>query len=83
MLEIPPVEQRLPLRPVDRVIDTPLPELTDEQKAMRQAAETRMAEFVRLRDAMRAERQAQIDEWEAGNVAIAADIRTRYDAEGE
>ena len=83
VLTIPDVDQRLPLRPVDRVIEAPLPPLTDEQSEMRNAAKARMEEFVRLRDAMRAERQSQIDEWEAGNVTIARDIRTRFDAEGQ
>jgi len=80
VLEILPVGQRLPLRPVDRVIDVPLPVLTDEQKAARAAASSRMERFVAARDAMRTERQTQVSEWEAGNVAQARDIRSRFDA---
>ena len=82
VLEIPPVEERLPLRPVDRVIEAPLPDLTPEQKAGRAAAAERMEKFVALRDAMRAERQTQVSEWERSNVEIARDVRARYDGSG-
>jgi hypothetical protein len=83
VLTIPDVDQRLPLRPIDRVIDAPLPELTPEQQAGRDAAAQRMKTFTEQRDRMRAERSAQIDEWEANNAAIARDVRARYDAEGK
>jgi hypothetical protein len=82
-LTIPAVGQRLPLRPVDRVIEVPLPELTDAQHAARAAAAERMGRFVESRDRMRAERRTQIDEWERGNALIAREIRTRFDASKE
>jgi hypothetical protein len=62
-----------------RVIEAPLPALTDEQIRAREAAARRMAEFTAARDRMRAERRSQIDEWERGNVEIARDVRRRFD----
>lgn len=79
VLDVPPVEQRLPLRPVDRVIEAPLPALTDEQRAAREAASKRMERFTEARDALRAERSREVDDWEAGNVEIARELRRRYD----
>ena len=67
------------MRPVDRVITAPLPELTDDQRAGREAAAARMADFIAKRDRMRAERRAQIDQWEHGNREIAREVRRRYD----
>jgi len=80
-LTIPDATQRLPLRPIDRVIQTPLPPLTEEQRSAREAAAERMAQFVLKRDRMRAERQSQIDDWERGNVEIVRDVRRRFDEE--
>ena len=82
-LEVPDVEQRLPLRPVDRVIEAPLPELTDEQRAARARAEERMRRFVEARDALREERRQQVDAWENGNVLQARAIRHAYDNGGQ
>jgi hypothetical protein len=82
LLEVPGVEQRLPLRPMDRVITAPLPELTDVQREAREQAASRMQRFTAARDALRAERRAEVDEWEAGNKDQARDIRTRFDGEG-
>jgi hypothetical protein len=65
---------------MDRVIETPLPELTDEQRRARETAARRMADFVARRDALREERRSQVDEWEKSNVAIARAVRARYDA---
>jgi hypothetical protein len=79
-LDVPPVAHRLPLRPIDRVIEAELPPLTPDQAAARTAARRRMDEFVAKRDAMRAERKMQIDEWERSNAAIAADVRRRYNS---
>jgi hypothetical protein len=80
VLTVPGVEERLPLRPVDRVIQAPLPDLTDEQRAARAAAAGRMDRFVAARDALRADRRVEVDAWEAGNAAQARDIRSRFDA---
>ncbi|MCU1523503.1 MAG: hypothetical protein JWO18_397, partial [Microbacteriaceae bacterium] len=80
-LTIAPVEQRLPLRPIDRVVEAPLPELSDEQTAARARAAQRMERFIEARDAMREQRRGEIDEWESGNVTQARDIRARFDAE--
>lgn len=79
-LTVPAVADRLPLRPVDRIITAPLPELTEEQRAAREAARRRMEDFVDRRDQVRAERQAEVDQWESQNVRIAQDIRARFDA---
>ena len=79
-LTILPVEQRLPLRPIDRVVEAPLPELTDEQTDARARAAERMERFVAARDEMRRQRQEEVDTWEAGNVTQARDIRARFDA---
>lgn len=78
-LTVPDVEQRLPLRPVDRVVEVPLPELTEEQRAARSAAQERMDRFVAARDALREERRRETDAAERGNTEIAACIRQRYD----
>ena len=78
-LEIPPVDERLPLRPVDRVIELPFAEPNGEQRAARDAAAERMRTFTERRDRMRAERSAQVDEWERGNVEIAREVRRRFD----
>src|SRR2546421_8562694 len=59
ILTVPGVEERLPLRPMDRIIEVPLPELTPEQQAARDKAAERMQRFVAARDAMRAERRAE------------------------
>lgn len=81
-LTIPDVDQRLPLRPVDRIIEVPLPDLTDAQREARDAAAERMRTFVEKRDRMRAERRAEVDDWERGNLEIARDIRRRFDGMG-
>jgi hypothetical protein len=78
-LTVAPVDQRLPLRPLDRVIEAPLPELTAEQRDARRSAAERMERFVAARDALRAERTGEVDGWESGNVAQARDIRARFD----
>ena len=79
VLTVPDVEERLPLRPVDRVIETPLPPLSDEQKTAREAAAERMRQFVTSRDALRGERRREVDCWERGNVEQARAIRRAYD----
>lgn len=79
LLTIPPVDQRLPLRPVDRVVEAPLPELTEEQRGARDAAAERMRRFVADRDALREKRRAQVDDWERGNLEQARSIRARFD----
>jgi hypothetical protein len=81
ILDIPAVEQRLPLRPMDRVIEAPLPELNEEQRQARAAAAKRMEDFVEKRDDLREKRRLQIDEWEQSNAEIARDIRARFDSE--
>jgi hypothetical protein len=81
ILTVPGVEERLPLRPMDRIIEVPLPELTSEQQAAHDKAAERMQRFVAARDAMRAERRAEVDAWEQGNRAQARDIRARFDKE--
>jgi len=83
VLTIPAVDQRLPLRPIDRVIEAPLPELTADQAAAKATAEQRMREFVHKRDQLRAERAAVTDEWEASNADLAQDVRRRFDGEGQ
>jgi hypothetical protein len=80
VLSIPEVEQRLPLRPIDRVITAELPGLTDVQRDARAKAAARMESFVATRDALRAERAKAIDAWEQGNKDQAADIRARFDS---
>ena len=79
VLGIPAMEERLPLRPVDRVIQAPLPELNEEQQLARAAAAKRMDAFVDRRDALREQRRRQVDDWERGNTEIARDIRARFD----
>ncbi len=82
VLTIPPVDERLPLRPRDAVAHTGLPELTADQRAAREATAARMEEFVALRDRVRAERRAEVDAWEAGNAERSRQIRASFDAEG-
>ncbi len=79
VLAIPDVEQRLPLRPIERVITSELPELTGIQRDARARATERMARFVESRDALRAKRNSDVDRWEQGNKDQATDIRTRFD----
>jgi hypothetical protein len=81
ILMVPSVEERLPLRPMDRIIEVPLPKLTSEQQAAHDKANERMERFVAARDAVRAERRAEVDTWEQGNRAQARDIRARFDKE--
>ena len=78
-LEIPDVDARLPLRPLDRVVEAPLPDLSADQKRAREATAARMEKFVTARDAMHAQRKTQIDEWEKGNLEQARRIRAQYD----
>ncbi|HBX83023.1 MAG TPA: hypothetical protein DEH05_18370, partial [Propionibacteriaceae bacterium] len=78
-LTIPEVDDRLPLRPIDRVITTPLPTLSEAQQAARAAAADRMKHFVERRNQLHAERRAEVDQWEHANTEIAADIRRRFD----
>lgn len=78
-LTIPEVDDRLPLRPIDRVITTPLPTLSEAQQAARAAAGDRMKHFVERRNQLHAERRAEVDQWEHANTEIAADIRRRFD----
>lgn len=59
-------------------METPLPELTPDQRAAREAARERMQRFTEIRDRVRAERKAEIDQWEKGNVKQARDIRSRF-----
>jgi len=80
VLTVPDVADRLPLRPRDEVATAPPPELSPEQAKARSATEARMREFVELRDRVRAERVAEVDEWEAGNHALAREVRAAYDA---
>lgn len=82
VLTVPPVAERLPLRPVDRVVQAPLPPLSDAQRAARAAASARMERFVAARDAVREERRLEVDGWERGNVEIARTLRRRYDETG-
>ena len=79
-LEIPAVDERLPLRPLDRMVTVPAPDPTAEQAAALAAAAARMERFTAARDALRAERSAQVDDWEAANIEIAKDVRRRFDA---
>lgn len=77
-LTIPDVADRLPLRPRDAVVTAPLPELSETQRAAREATARRMEEFVELRDRVRAERVPEVDAWEAQNASNAAALRRRY-----
>ena len=79
-LTIPAVEERLPLRPRDTTVTAERPPLSPAQSAARDAAQERMRTFTELRDRLRSERAAEVDAWEAGNVAQAKDVRARYDA---
>jgi hypothetical protein len=79
VLTVPEVEDRLPLRPIDRVIEAPLPPLNADQQAAREAAAERMAAFVAKRDALREARRREVDAWEQGNLDQAREIRREYD----
>jgi len=78
VLTVPDVGDRLPLRPVDRVITTQLPDLTPEQRAAHVSAATRMKDFVAQRDALHAERSVEVDAWEAENARQSREIRARF-----
>ena len=78
-LTVPDVPERLPLRPMDRVITAPAPALTPLQEAAQAEAAARMERFVAARDALRVERKAEVDEWEQGNLAQAKEIKARFD----
>lgn len=78
-LSVPGVEERLPLRPVDRVVEAPLPTLTPAQQAARNAVSERMQRFTAARDALREERRAEIDAAEQGNRDQARAIRKAFD----
>jgi len=82
VLTVPDVEDRLPLRPIDRVIEAPLPPLSEEQKLARVAAAERMRLFVEARDELREERRREVDAWEQGNRDQARAIRRAYDKRG-
>jgi len=81
VLSVPDVEQRLPLRPVDRVVQAALPTLTSAQRQARDDASARMARFTAARDALRQERRAEVDEAEQGNRRQERAIRARLDGE--
>ncbi len=78
VLDIDPVEERLPLRPRDQVEERPLPDLTPAQQAARDASAARMKQFTETRDAVRNERRAEIDEWEKANAEQAREVRQRF-----
>ncbi len=77
-LEIPPVEERLPLRPQEQRLTADLPELTEDQRRAREAAAERMSAFEAERDRVRAARMPEIDAAEQGNVEQAAELRRRW-----
>jgi hypothetical protein len=77
-LTLPPVADRLPLRPRDAVVSAQLPPLSAAQAAAREATEERMRHFTELRDRVQRERAAEVDTWEAGNVAQARRVRARF-----
>jgi len=80
LLSIPPVQERLPLRPAHAVV-TNEPRPRDEaQRASRAQAAERMERFTALRDKVRAERAAECDDWERGNAEQAAVVRRSFDA---
>ncbi|MCU1471856.1 MAG: hypothetical protein JWQ39_3005 [Glaciihabitans sp.] len=81
ILTVPGVDERLPLRPMDRVITAPLPDLSPLQLAAHAEAANRMKRFVAARDALRAERVAEVDKWERGNAEQARAIRARFTGE--
>jgi D-arabinan exo alpha-(1,3)/(1,5)-arabinofuranosidase (non-reducing end) len=81
-LSIPPVAERLPLRPQASTVTSAIPALTADQQAARVEATERMQRFIELRDRVRAERVPEIDAWERGNAAQAEDIRTRFTQSG-
>jgi hypothetical protein len=79
-LDIPGVSDRLPLRPMDQVIEAPVPQLNDAQKAARAATTQRNERFIAMRDGVRAERAAENDASEKGNTALTSRVRAEYDA---
>jgi hypothetical protein len=81
--DIPPVEARLPLRPIDAVTEQTIrPEPTNEQRAAMEQAARRMAEFRAQRRRLSDERFASVRRTEQGNQRQAADIRARFDRHG-
>ena len=81
--DIPPVEARLPLRPIDTVTEQTIrPEPTNEQRAAREQAARRLAEFRAQRRRLSEERFATVRRSEQGNQHQAADIRSRFDRQG-
>lgn len=78
VLDIDPVEERLPLRPREQVEERPLPDLTPAQQAARDASAARMKQFTETRDAVRNERRAEIDAWEKANAEQAREVRQRF-----
>ncbi len=83
ILGVPPVEDRLPLRPIDRVVEASLPDLTDAQRDAREAAAERQRAHLQRRGALWAERSAQVDEWEKSNADIARDVRRRFSGQDQ
>jgi hypothetical protein len=79
VLTVPEVEERLPLRPIDRVMEATPPPLNAVQEAAREAAAERMAAFVAKRDALREERRIEVDAWEQGNLDQTREIRREFD----
>ena len=81
--DIPSVEARLPLRPIDSVTEqTVRPEPTNEQRSAREQVDRRMAEFRAQRRRLSEERFASVRRSEQGNLRQAADIRARFDRHG-
>ena len=81
--DIAPVEERLPLRPIDAVTEQTIrPEPTREQRSAREQAARRMAEFQSQRRRLSEERFASVRRSEQGNRRQAADIRARFDRQG-
>lgn len=79
-LTIPPVAERLPLRPRDALPElVPPTDLTVDQARAHAATSDRMRAFVADRDRHRAERSQEIDAREATNREHASRIRARYD----
>lgn len=78
-LDIPAVEERLPLRPIDRVVTAPLPDLSPEQREARELAQARMHRYLAARQEMWQQRAVEVDAWEVGNAQQARDIRARFD----
>jgi len=74
-----PVEQRLPLRPLDQVTKSAEPvQLNAEQQASKDRAARRMEEFVAARDKVIQRRAEATTRSSAGNLAQAADIRAAF-----